>query len=484
MESEAGDEGRREGHRLVIYFYAFLSRTAMSVIREQGGGAADWSGLELRIHGRHITDQHSRSCFLRGVNLSGSSKLPSNQASNDADDFFNTAQSSFVNRPFALPDAAYHLSKLRECGHSILRLLVTWEALEHTGLGVYDYEYMDYLKQLCALVEQHGMRLLIDAHQDIWSRVTGGSGAPGWTVEMAGYDLRSLDDAAAAYLFPLRHQKGANWSPQDGDGLEEGVWPSGYQKSSAATLSTLFWGGSLFAPSFTIDGRNIQHILQDAYIGAYAALARHLSDSEVVLGYELMNEPHRGYIELESFERWNYNTDLHIAHVPSPVQSMALGMGHAAEVDYYERSFPFPTRKTGVRRIEPHRKAFREEHSCPWMNEGVWAWSKEKNKPVVLRQDYFKYHPRSAERVEWYRDFYWPFANRFASAMVHNGGKGLWNVVEPIPNEFFPALEKRHHPTNFIASPHWYDLNMLFKKVGTWWSVNVQGLSRVGVPLL
>ncbi|TIA93051.1 hypothetical protein E3P81_01096 [Wallemia ichthyophaga] len=442
-------------------------------------GAADWTGIDLRINGANISDQFNRNCYLRGVNLSGGSKLPSNQTHDDADDFFDSANASFINRPFALPDAAYHLTKLRNAGHTILRLLVTWEALEHAGLGKYDYAYMEYLKKLCGVIDQHGMRIIIDAHQDIWSRVTGGSGAPAWTVTMAGYDLRHLDDAAAAYHYPLRHQKGSNWSAQPGDGLEEGVWPSGYQKSCAATLATLFWAGSVFAPGLTIDGRNIQHVFQEAYIGAYAELARYLSPSHAVLAFDLINEPHRGYIELDSFERWNYNTDLHIAHVPSPVQGMALGMGYPVSVAYYERSFPFPTRKTGERHITPRRKAFQDTRCCPWLNEGVWAWSSDKEKPVVLRQNYFQFNPVSRERVEWYRDFYWPFARSFAdgiSKAAYNGQ--LWNVVEPIPNEFFPHVPALLRPHNLIASPHWYDLNMLFKKVGTWWSVNVQGLAR------
>lgn len=35
----------------------------------------------------------------------------------------------------------------------------------------------------------------------------------------------------------------------------------------------------------------------------------------------MMNEPHRGYIELQSFHRFDYNTDLHFKEtrrLPSP----------------------------------------------------------------------------------------------------------------------------------------------------------------------
>ncbi|TIB98826.1 glycoside hydrolase [Wallemia mellicola] len=420
-----------------------------------------------------FVDQHHRNCYPRGVNLSGGSKLPSNQSATNHEDFYNWKAVSFVNKPFPIENAEYHLNKLKNAGMTFIRLIVTWEALEHSGCGIYDYEYMDYLATLCSLMEKHGFKIVIDAHQDIWSRMTGGSGAPGWTVELAGYDVRALDDTAAAYLYPICSQKGPNWSAQPGDGLEHGVWPSGYQKNSAATLSTLFWGGSTFAPSFVIDGKNIQDILQEAYLNAFAELSKRL-ESPAIVAFELMNEPHRGYIELDNFECWNYNTDLHIAHMPTPVQGMALAMGHAVTVDYYTRTFPFPTRKSGVRKISPVRKAYKNDAVCPWLREGVWAYSTDKSKPVVLRQDYFKKHPLTGKTVEWYHDFYMPFAKKFYEKCAN----GRWCVVEPIPNEFFPNIPAEEQPKKLIASPHWYDLNALFKKEGTWWSVNVQGLAR------
>ena len=43
----------------------------------------------------------------------------------------------FVGRPFALEDAEEHLSRLRTWGLTFIRLLVTWEAVEHLGPGQY-----------------------------------------------------------------------------------------------------------------------------------------------------------------------------------------------------------------------------------------------------------------------------------------------------------------------------------------------------------
>ncbi|WFD23322.1 hypothetical protein MEQU1_002011 [Malassezia equina] len=46
----------------------------------------------------------------------------------------------------------------------------------------------------------------------------------------------------------------------------------------------------------------------------------------------------------------------------------------------------------------------------------VWDWDEEKNKPVVLQADYFDVDPRPGfkrQAIEWYKDFYAPFALQF-----------------------------------------------------------------------
>jgi hypothetical protein len=47
---------------------------------------------------------------------------------------------------------------------------------------------------------KYGIKCFIDPHQDVWSRFSGGSGAPGWTFEVAGLDIRKFKATGAAHV--------------------------------------------------------------------------------------------------------------------------------------------------------------------------------------------------------------------------------------------------------------------------------------------
>ncbi|KAL6302254.1 glycoside hydrolase superfamily [Sparassis latifolia] len=445
--------------------------------------AHDWSrrgtGGKLSLHGRHFVDAHGRVCNLRGVNVSGSCKTPANH---DHDSFpANHAEVTFVDRPFPLEEAPEHFARLRRWGLTLIRFLVTWEAIEHAGPGVYDLEYLEYLRSLLSLLPQFGITAFVAMHQDVWSRYSGGSGAPAWTLEAVGFDLHGLEEPGAAWL---KGVKGGGHVEE-----ERGLWPCGYQKLAAATMATCFWAGDTFAPKLKVkhpqgEEVSIQTFLQSTFLDMWAIVVKTVGNLEGVLGFEIMNEPHRGYIELQSMHEFDYNTDLHLGHVPTAIQSFMLGAGYPTEVGHWTRSWPFPTRLTSQKVINTSRqKAWRDdgptEGRCLWEMHGVWGWDKIKNTSVVLRESYFKKHPMTGQKVEWYTDFYYPLINRWTDRVrsVSNAEKMVF--LEPIPNEFCPSswtVERR--PSNMVYAPHWYDLNALFSKAFGDFSVNVQGLSR------
>jgi hypothetical protein len=111
------------------------------------------------------------------------------------DGFFDHRNVSFVGRPFPLEEADLHFTRLLEWGFTFIRFCVTWEALEHAGPGIYDHEYIAYVIAILKKALRFGIKVFIDPHQDVWSRFSGGSGAPGWTLEAVGFDLANLTES-------------------------------------------------------------------------------------------------------------------------------------------------------------------------------------------------------------------------------------------------------------------------------------------------
>ena len=130
----------------------------------------------IRARNQNFVDQYNRTLLLRGVNLGGSSKIPSSPRVDLTDPrFYNERTVSFVGRPFPLEQADEHLSRLSAWGLTFLRFVVTWEALEHAGPGKYDTAYIEYLRAVLQKAGEYGFHAVIDPHQDVWSRFTGGT---------------------------------------------------------------------------------------------------------------------------------------------------------------------------------------------------------------------------------------------------------------------------------------------------------------------
>ena len=119
-----------------------------------------------------------RVAFLRGINLGGGCKLPtlpSPQFLYDSKTSQLSLNVSFVGRPIPLDTLSSHLARIRAYGFTILRLLVTWEAVEPIRPGVYDLEFLKYFRQVVMECHRHSISVFVDPHQDVWSRFTGGS---------------------------------------------------------------------------------------------------------------------------------------------------------------------------------------------------------------------------------------------------------------------------------------------------------------------
>ncbi|GAA5899676.1 uncharacterized protein JCM6883_005950 [Sporobolomyces salmoneus] len=162
--------------------------------------------------GRYFLDSYGRRVLLHGANVSGLNKLPADPNSEThlelGEKFFDGEGISFVGRPWPIDESPKHLARLRNWGFTFLRLVIPWEALEHQGPGEYDSEYFSYLHELISVyLPRYGMKCYIDAHQDVWSRHTGGSGtsstfAPHSSTRPADAGWRRQDSSSVSLQPP------------------------------------------------------------------------------------------------------------------------------------------------------------------------------------------------------------------------------------------------------------------------------------------
>ena len=172
--------------------------------------------------------------ILRGVNVAGNSKVP----------------------PFVPFTEMNLMDPLPRWGINVIRLLFNWEAFEGTE-GVYDQSYLQAITAIADAAWQRGMYVIVDFHQDGFSRYHGGGcgdGFPQWAVH-EGADLDTPDNGPDC----------ENWATQitlDTD--MHASWSAFYAgEGGVRTRFLLLW----------------------------RYLAEHFAQHEGVIGYDLINEP-------------------------------------------------------------------------------------------------------------------------------------------------------------------------------------------------
>ncbi|KAG0005374.1 hypothetical protein BGZ79_005172 [Entomortierella chlamydospora] len=391
-------------------------------LHSQYGNA--WESTKLISKDGWILDPQNRVVILHGINLSGGTKMPfyqsptdasmtpstptskekaateSNEAnvgavpgviySYDEEHFYNHRDVSFVNRPFPLQDAELHFERLARWGCQCLRVLVPWEALEHSGpignralliiltiayvynRGIYDEDYIDYLIKLLKIAAK-----------------------PGWTLELAGLEITKFNQTGAAVV--------QNTS-KDKDNYPKMIWATNSIKTAAATMYTLFFAGQVFAPNIMVPlsttvlsylreinstvvsdeayrrgvpggikapspvqnlipiprtdpefvkrGHvNIQHFLQGHFMEAFAHLTHRIREDDIksnkeghpglidggtVMGFDSLNEPSPGYLNHPDMNKLLDLEDLQIGTCPTPFQGLQLAQGETVKCEVWE----------------------------------------------------------------------------------------------------------------------------------------------------
>jgi hypothetical protein len=403
----------------------------------------------MHITNPWLTDDEGRTLILRGINLAGSSKVPARPRTATRRQFLQDHRKvSFVGRPFPLEAAREHFARIRSWGFTLLRLLVPWEAVEHAGPGQYDQEYLAYLDTLVGLAGDHDLQVLIDPHQDTWSRLCGGSGAPGWTLEAVGFDLATLQSSGAAMIHPL------------GDGPAFKRWPTNYTRLASATMFSLFFGGDDFAPLTRIGNESVQQLLQGSYIAAFTEVAHCLRNHTNLVGFDTLNEPSPGYIgwvDLAATDGVHYLRD---GPAPTPLQAMALGEGIPQKVELWRIGLFGPAQKGTVWVNRGQVRAWQSEAGCVWRANGVWEQGPD-GAPRLLRPHHFT--EVAGRAVDFGRDYLRPFINRYAASISAVAPRSIF-FIETTPG-FSPPQWGPEDAQPIVNAQHWYDMFTLMTKV-------------------
>lgn len=410
------------------------------------------ASLKISTHKGQFVDQYNRTIIYRGINLSGSSKLPYTADCENKTSFCNNV--SFVGRPFPLDEADIHFKRLKLWGFNFIRLIVTWEALEHAGPKQYDDEYISYMRQIILKAKTYGFTVLIDSHQDVWSRFTGGDGAPLWTLEKVGFNIENFKATNAALTYNDPNEK-----------IPTMIWPTNYTKLGSATMFSLFFAGNDFAPKTKIDGLPVQDFLQQHYINAFVHLAKAIKDLDNVVGFDVMNEPHPGYIGQENLNNYTHFPLKNLA-TPTPAQSFALGAGYSVEVANWKVGLLGLEEDGTVTVNENKLSAWAEPSKDVWLENGIWQ--KDGDKFKLTNKHYFS--QINDRKVNFSQDYYVPFLLDFTQAIRAVIPETLMFYENP----FISEMPKIDHIENVVNATHWYDqITLIKKRYLSWVTLNL-----------
>ncbi|KAI9316368.1 glycoside hydrolase superfamily [Dichotomocladium elegans] len=435
----------------------------------------------MNVDGPWFTEpKTNRTILFRGINLGGGTKVPAAVPSHEPNGFWidYDRKVTFVGRPFPIEEADVHLQRLVDLGINLLRFMMTWEAIEHEGPGIYDEAYLDYVITLLHKCKDYGLKVFMNPHQDTWSRHCGGSGHPGWTHTLAGLNPADFAPTGAAIV--------QNVYPEP-EKFPKMIWHTNHKKLAAATMFTLFYGGKIFAPKCIVNGVHIQDYLQSHYYNAFRQMVTRIQacglHGDVVIGYDTMNEPGTGFIGQENITSLSdEDVDLKKGPTPTSFQAMKLGSGIPTEVENWVFTWRGP-KKQGIISVDPgdarawlspsDRDAadalFGWERSgdwkpgCIWANHGVW----DPQTQTVMRPDYFKYNPKTCDLIS-YQTLWLEFMKSYADMILDIYEHAIIFVQPPIM-EIPPPMPSKY--SNVAYAPHWYDGLTLVKK--QWCNYNV-----------
>jgi endoglycosylceramidase len=194
-----------------------------------------------------LVDQYGRQILLHGVNAK----------------FENLFDVTFSDGRTRNEDLARftdaQIQQMAHLGFNFIRLAINWSGLEPTE-GTFNYANLALLDSVLKSAQNAGIYVLIDYHQDAYSKEIGEDGAPLWAIIPTPTTLLSGPIAF-------------------GPNLPRPPYDLNARRVSAPVLDAFnsFW-------------ENVDNI-QDRFMPVWQLVALRYADNPVVIGYEDMNEP-------------------------------------------------------------------------------------------------------------------------------------------------------------------------------------------------
>jgi Cellulase (glycosyl hydrolase family 5) len=237
--------------------------------------------------GSWFRDEHGRYILFRGVNFAGRSKLPPYLPISPLE--IKDLSGFDLKKEIQL--AKPELDLLKKLGFNIVRLLISWKALEPrpnpnlNELLPEGKQYLSHMKQIVDELYSRNIYVFLDFHQDIANEVYGGDGFPDWAVAVGNNNKE--------YERPIKHP------------LPDKKWQIKYviNKSLKHTFKS-FWENDLTNVENGLENYPVRTHLEKT-IGLTVKFFNSLNNGlghPAVLGIEPFNEPHPGMIPKKEFE--------------------------------------------------------------------------------------------------------------------------------------------------------------------------------------
>lgn len=249
---------------------------------------------DISKDGKWFRDSNGRYILFRGVNFGSRAKLPPYLPIATLD--IKNLKQLDLKKEIELSSS--ELDLLKVLGFNIVRLLISWKAIEPRPNRNLDEEMLpegrEYLTAVGQIIDElysRGLYVILDFHQDIAHEIFGGDGFPDWAL--------AIDDKHKRPEIDEKHKH------QTISNLKDKLWQKAYLTNNLVRHTfRSFWNNDLTNHEAGLRNYPVRTHLEKT-IGQTVKFFKSLNNHRghpAILGIEPFNEPHPVGIPPQKFE--------------------------------------------------------------------------------------------------------------------------------------------------------------------------------------